>query len=75
MLSVDLWQAADFQAANCRAAKHLPLHQPMFPALPPPLRIIGKECRFYQETDAFADKFLFSQEEIHRLHFYIMEVM
>lgn len=52
-LSVDLWQAANFQAANCRTVQHLPLHRLIFPAHPPPpLCIIGKECRFYQETDA-----------------------
>lgn len=51
-LSVDLWQAADFQAANWGTAKHLPLHRLIFPALPPPLCIIGKECWFYQEMDA-----------------------
>lgn len=50
--SADLWQAANFQAANCRREKHLPLHQPMFPALPPPLWVIGKECGFYQEIEA-----------------------
>lgn len=52
-LSVDLWPAADFQAANCSTAQHLPLHRLIVPASPSSLLcIIGRQLKFYQEMDA-----------------------
>lgn len=51
--SGDLWQAASCEVANCRTEKHLPRYQLIFPAPPPPLCIIGKEHRFYEEMTLF----------------------
>lgn len=49
--SLDLWQAANFHAANCKTVSSASAE--FFFSLDPPFPVIGKHCRFHQNV---ADK-------------------